>query len=332
MQLREIYQPIQRELNAVERMLKDSLGQSKYESILEISNYLLGAKGKRLRPALVIISTKASGRRADNQRLINIQLIKIASAIELVHMASLIHDDVIDHAALRHNKPTVNCKWGNDVSIALGDYLYAVAFELISACRNSDILECISSATKSMCEGELVQVCERDNLSLLKQRYLVMVKKKTAAIFSASCRAGAMLVNRNRNIQDALKEYGLNFGIAFQIVDDCLDLVSRKNDLGKSPGADFKMGELTLPVLHLLSQAKDKNTILSLLKQPDREEAFIALRKKFINSEALVRTKKDVCHYVQKAKAGLRPIKDSSFKQNLFTLADLIAARVSFHA
>lgn len=328
MQLKEIYQPIRKELSAVEQMLRHSLGASKYESILEISNYLLGSKGKRLRPALVIISTKASRRRIRNQRPIYTQLIKIAAAIELVHMASLIHDDVIDHAHLRHNKPTVNYKWGNDVSISLGDYLYAVAFELISACGKSDILKCISSATKSMCEGELIQVCERDNLSLLRQRYLVMVKKKTAAIFAASCRAGAMLVSHNRNIQEALEEYGLNFGIAFQIADDYLDLVSRKKELGKSPGADFKMGELTLPVLHLLAQSQDKNAVLSLLKQSDRQDAFIALKKRFINSEALAKTKQDICYYIQKAKARLKAINDSSFKKSLFSLADLIVGRV----
>jgi len=338
MQLKEIYQPIQKELSDVEQMLRCSLGASKYESILEITNYLLDAKGKRIRPALIIISTKASRRASASQRsllqlrlkkgAVNIQLTKIAAAIELVHMASLIHDDIIDHASLRHNKPTVNYKWGNDVSIALGDYLYAVAFELISACGNSDILECISSATKGMCEGELVQVCERDNLNLLKQRYLVMVQKKTAALFAASCHVGAMLVNSNRDIQEALKGYGLNFGIAFQIVDDCLDLVSRKKELGKSPGADFKMGELTLPVLHLLSQTKDKNAVLSLLKQPDRQSAFLTLKKRFINSEALLKTKEDIRHYIQKAKESLDAISDSSFKRSLIALVDFLMERV----
>jgi len=156
----------------------------------------------------------------------------------------------------------------------------------------------------------------------------LMVKKKTAALLSASCHAGAMLVSHNRDIQEALKGYGLNFGIAFQIVDDCLDLVSEKKELGKSPGADFKMGELTLPVLHLLAQTKDKNTILSLLKQSDRQEAFITLKKRFISSEALPKTKKDICHYIQKAKKSLNRINDSSFKRSLFGLADFVAERV----
>lgn len=331
MQLEEIYRPITKELNNVEETLRYSLGSSKYSSILKISSYLLEAKGKRLRPALVILSTKASRRENAAGGNVNSHLTKIAAAIELVHMASLIHDDVIDRARIRHNKLTINYKWGNEVSIALGDYLYAIAFELVSACGNSDILACISSATKSMCEGELIQVCERDNLDLLRQRYLVMVKKKTAALFSASCHAGAILVSHNRNIQEALKGYGLNFGIAFQIVDDCLDLISKKKELGKTPGADFKMGELTLPVLHLLSEANNKESILSLLNQQNREEAFRALKKRFIHSDALLRTKKDICHYIQKAKKSLNRINDSSFKRSLFGLADFVAERVPPH-
>ena len=217
---------------------------------------------------------------------------------------------------------------GSDVSIALGDYLYSIAFELISDCGNSDILRCISSATKSMCEGELLQVCERDNPDLLKERYFLIVKKKTAALFAASCQAGAILVNQNRIIQGALKNYGLNFGIAFQIMDDYLDLIGETEDLGKTPGADFRMGELTLPVLNLLAQGKDRNRILSLIREQNNPEAFRELRQSFINSEADLKTKDDVSHYIQKAKESLTNLENSSFKQGLFALADYIGQRL----
>lgn len=326
MKLNQIYWPIQKELSDVEEMLRFSLKSSRYKSILKISNYLLATRGKRFRPALVILCAKAA--LSPKPEAISHKLTKIASAIELIHMASLIHDDVIDHAELRHNKPTINAKWGKDTSIALGDYLYSEAFRLIADCGNSDIISCISSATKSMCEGELLQVCERDNLDLLRQRYLIMVKKKTAALFAASCQVSAMLVNRNRFIQGALREYGLNFGIAFQIRDDYLDLMGKEKDLGKSPGADFKMGEITLPLLNLISESKDRDKIISLIKKPDSQEAFKELKERFINSEALLKTKKELYFYIQKAKHNLNRLNNSCFKRSLFALADYVGNRV----
>ncbi|MFN7170063.1 MAG: polyprenyl synthetase family protein, partial [Candidatus Omnitrophota bacterium] len=203
-ELMEIYQPIKEELKQVEEILAARLGESKNKSILKLNHFLLESTGKRIRPALVILCGKAAS--GHHLPLAIRHLTNIASAIELIHIASLIHDDVMDHARLRHNRPTVNYKWGNDVAIASGDYLYSLAFELISSCGNTNILECISSATKSMCEGQLIQICERDNLDLLKERYILIVKKKTASLFAASCRVGAMLSNCQRNIQSALEQ------------------------------------------------------------------------------------------------------------------------------
>ncbi len=325
MQLKEIYQLIKKELIDVEQILEKSFKGATNKSILEISDYLLEAKGKRLRPALVILSAKASRQSPPlNER----SMISVACAMELIHTASLIHDDVIDHASLRHNKPTINSKYGQDVSIAVGDYLYSIGFELISSCRNTDILSCVSQATKAMCEGELIQVCERDNLDLLKKRYIIIAKKKTASLFVASCQAGAILSNSKVPVQQTLKGYGLNFGIAFQIIDDYLDLIGETEDLGKSPGADFRVGELTLPVLNLLAQGKDRNRILSLIKEQNNPESFKELRQRFINSEADLRTKDNISYYIQKAKKSLNNLKNSCFKQSLFALTDYVAGRI----
>ena len=235
---------------------------------------------------------------------------------------------MIDHSFLRHHKSTVNSKWGEDVAIVLGDYLYSVGFGLISSCQNTDVLSCISQATRVMCEGELIQVCERDNIDLLKKSYITIVKNKTARLFAASCQAGAIIANCRKPVQMAFKEYGLNFGIAFQIVDDSLDLIARPEELGKSPGADFKVGELTLPVLNLLSQYEDKRGIISLIRQKHRTDAFREIRKKFINSRAYLKTKEDVWFYVRKAKRSLDGLEDSLFKQSLFELTDYVAGRM----
>lgn len=324
MKLPQVYQSIEEELKEVEDTIETSLLETKNDSLLKLNRFLLESPGKRLRPTLVILSAKATS----TCRFTTRQLTKVASSIELIHMASLIHDDVIDHASLRHNRATINAKWGSDASIALGDYLYSLAFKLISQVKNTDVLDCITQATKAMCEGELIQVLERDNLSLLKERYLLMVKKKTASLFSASCQVGAMISAAQEPIQNALKEYGLNFGIAFQIIDDYLDLIGREKDLGKSPGADFKMGELTLPVLNLLIQDKDRNKILCLIKQQDSPQAFKELSQRFINSEAVIKTKNDASIYIQKAKRSLNQLDNSCFRQSLFSLADFIIERL----
>ncbi|OGW77288.1 MAG: hypothetical protein A3C51_06315 [Omnitrophica bacterium RIFCSPHIGHO2_02_FULL_46_20] len=322
MKLTDLYGPIKTELKKVEDILAERLGGKDRGVMSEINRYLLSAKGKRLRPALAILSARASSKR---QSSVSIRpLVRLASALELTHMASLVHDDVIDKSDLRHNRPTINSKWGDDVSVAVGDYLYSEAFSLISDCGNPDIIACISPAIRAMCEGELIQVCERENLELLKHSYVVIVKKKTAALFAASCHAGSMLTSEDPCVRDSLRKYGLNFGIAFQMRDDCMDLIGEVRTLGKAPGADFKMGELTLPVLKLLSQKKDNGHIISLLKQTGDVRAFKKIRERFINSGALVKAREEISRYVDKAKNNLNVLAGSCFKENLLALADYV--------
>jgi octaprenyl-diphosphate synthase len=325
--LKEIYRPIEKELKEVEEALQVALSRTKNQSILRINRFLLGKSGKKIRPALVILSAKAVSR--EYSPSVKSQLIKIASAIELIHNASLIHDDVIDHAVLRHNRPNINSKWGQDVSIAVGDYLYSKAFELVAFCNNMDILSCISQATRLMCEGELIQVCERDNISLLKERYLLIVKNKTASLFAASCQSGAAISNCQKPVQQAFKAYGSNIGIAFQITDDYLDLMGNPKDLGKSPGADFKMGEITLPVLNLLSQTRDKNRLISLFKARDQQRAYMEIKQRFSDSQARHTTKEEIYSYIRKAKRALHGLEDSCFKQSLSDLAEYIVHRIN---
>ncbi|MDO8603663.1 MAG: polyprenyl synthetase family protein [Candidatus Omnitrophota bacterium] len=327
MLLKEIYKPVEKELIQIEDLLRDSLERSRRKSILNINNYVLVSPGKRLRPALVALSSKAVS--AVQVPGIEKQLVKIATSIELIHMASLIHDDVIDHANLRHNKPTINTKFGEDISIALGDYLYSIAFQLISRCGNLNILDCISSAAKEMCEGELVQVCERDNISLLKKRYLLIIKKKTATLFAASCEAGAIASGCPEEMRASLRRYGLNFGIAFQIIDDCMDLIGKDSELGKLAGADFNMGELTLPALNLLSCSRDKKKVMSLLGRQNRE-SFQEIRKRFIDSRAFLKTREDASSYLQRSKKCLAGLDESCFKQSLTFLADYMENRIIY--
>ena len=322
MSLDEIYKPISDELDQVDRLLDISLKSGSNKTIEGINRYVLESPGKRIRPALVILSAKTVSRRAKGEALAKRgrQLIKIASAVELIHMASLIHDDVLDHASLRHNKPSVNYKWGNEVSIALGDYLYSKAFELIATCKNTEVLTCLSQAVAQMCEGELTQVKERDSLQLKKRQYLVIVKRKTASLMASCCRAGAALVGGRFVYKQALTDYGLNFGIAFQVMDDYLDLTATSEELGKPAGLDITMGELTLPLL-ILPESKRKK----LLQMNKTAKNRIGLIKEALTkSGALVRTRKFIDSYISRAKESLCPCRDSKYKKSLEDLADFI--------
>ena len=327
MELRSIYRPIENDLKRIDEILDFSLKKSKSKPILGMGKFLLESPGKRIRPALVILSARASSDHRPFEA--KDSLTKIASAMELIHMASLVHDDVIDHAGIRHNKPTVNSRWGEDVSIALGDYLFAEAFELISGCGNSDIIRCLSSATKTMCEGELLQVCERDNLDLLKERYLVIIKKKTAMFFASSCHAGALISDSNRALQKALKAYGLNFGIAFQIVDDYLDLIGAEENLGKMPGQDVGVGEMTLPILNLLeSVSGDKRKELKeLLSFKNDRNALDRIKTRLFEANIGLKTKKLVSSYMDIAKSKIEALSDSPYKESLLNLADFVIDR-----
>jgi len=323
MDLKNIYQPIKKDLKIVDDLLREAFKRTKNRSILKLTDYLLGSPGKRIRPALVVLSAKAVS--CHKSRDIEAAIIKIAAAVELIHLASLTHDDVVDHASLRHNKQSVNRKWGDDVSIALGDYLYSEGFELISSCGNADILSCISQATKAMCEGELIQICQRDNFSLSKRRYFIIVKKKTASLFAASCQAGAKTANSSAFLEGALKNYGLNFGIAFQIIDDYLDLVSEKERLGKAPGQDIAVGEMTLPLLNLLESTKvnKRPTLLRLIKSKDKR-SLKEIKKRLLHFDAVCGMKKSTLFYVNAAKATLNILPDSVYRDALIRLADFL--------
>lgn len=327
MDLKEIYRPISEELEDVDGVLRSILSNSDDKFIKEIGAYLLETPGKRMRPALVLLSAAASG--MDDSPDSRKKMIEIAASMELVHMASLIHDDVIDHAVIRHSRPTINARWGNDVAITLGDYLYSEAFDMVSICGNTDILRCISSATKSMCEGELIQVCERDNLDMLRERYITIVKKKTASLYTASCRSGALLSGKGKELEDSLDQYGMNLGITFQITDDYLDIMSDEKESGKKQGHDISIGEITLPVLNLLEAlSHEKREELKAIIGSKVDAADIEMIKsEMISTDAALRTKEAAFSFAEEAKENIRALNGSPYKDSLISLSDFIMER-----
>ena len=327
MELERIYTPVRGDLDTVESVLKDCLTATGDASMSEVGRYVLESGGKRVRPALVLLSAKASG--GETPASCGEHLIDLASAVELIHMASLLHDDVVDNARLRHHNPTINSKWGDDISIALGDYLYSLAFELISRCDDPSIVRCMSAATKTMCEGQLLQIWERKNLELSMERYVHIVEKKTAALFAASAQVGGSLGREDEEFRTALGDYGLNLGVAFQIVDDYLDLIGDETRMGKEPGQDIAAGEATLPILVLREfiPEDERQALAALLDSPSGEDALGVIREKLLTSGAARKTQDTAIAYVDSAKKSLDVLSESVYKASLLGLADFVLER-----
>ena len=325
MKLEEIYQPIADDLKAMEGILEASVKESKNRSIQAMSGSLLKSGGKKLRPALVILSQKAASAGNDSN-CSHDELIMLASAVELIHIASLIHDDVLDGATMRRSKPSINAELGDDISIIFGDYIYSKAFDLIGKCRNPDIFECISEAIHAMCEGELIQVYQRGNLDLSKDSYITIVRKKTASLLAACCHAGGILGNHDESVQKILKGFGLNFGIAFQIIDDCRDLISEERILGKHPGQDMVAGDMTLPLLDLLDAVdqSEKQEIKRMFESKIDKHRLEKIRKMFVNSNAFGMTRQTALYYINQAKCELDELENSDYKRSLNNLIDYI--------
>jgi geranylgeranyl pyrophosphate synthase len=328
--LGDIYEPIASDLKTVEELLKSCLSNSKNPSISAMNNLLLESAGKRIRPALVILSQKATSV-DDKQTNGHRKLIEIAAAMELIHMASLIHDDVLDQATMRHTRPSINARYGDDISIALGDYIYSKALQLIAQCRNIDVFSCISEAICVMCEGELTHVCQRGNLELSKSRYIAIAKKKTASLFAACCHAGAILGNHSREIHRSLKEFGRNFGVAFQIIDDCKDVLGEESELGKRPGQDIIAGDITLPLL-ILSEVvgrDERAEIRNMLGAGNNKDNLERLRTMLVDSNALHKTRDVITSYLNTAREHLNSLTGSVYKESLGRLVDYTTQRIS---
>ena len=216
--------------------------------VREVGQYVLGTGGKRLRPMLAMLASKACGYRGDSHP-------RLGAALEMIHTATLVHDDVIDRAQTRRSKQTVNAKWGNEVAILIADFLFSRSFELAMDVMRPEQLRLLCGVTARMCEGEMFQI-EKGDMLLTESDYLSIVEKKTAYLFSACTALGGQLAQATEQETAALTAYGLSFGIAFQITDDTLDLVSDDSVIGKPNCADIRNGKQTLPLIRTLAVAE----------------------------------------------------------------------------
>lgn len=221
-------------------------------------SYICGAGGKRLRPALALLAAGATGKITPGH-------VDLAVILELIHIATLVHDDIIDGAELRRDQPSANAKWGNSISVLLGDVLFAHALKLSTNFSNSEISRRIADAASEVCSGEIIQTQRRFDLKLTTADYYRIIEMKTAALFRAACELAAFISEASPAVIGSLKDFGTKIGVAYQIYDDILDLAGSEEDSGKTLGTDLEKGKFTLPVLLMLHSGKDVTTLRELL-------------------------------------------------------------------
>lgn len=275
--------------------------------------YVCGAGGKRLRPALALLSAGATGK-------ITASHVDLAVILELIHIATLVHDDIMDGAELRRDQPSANAKWGNAITVLLGDCLFAHALRLSTSFSNSDICRRIADAAAEVCSGEIVQTQRRFDLKLSTADYYRIIEMKTAALFSAACELGAFISEASPPVIGALKTFGTKLGVAYQIYDDILDLAGSEEETGKTLGTDLRKGKFTLPVLLMLQSGKDVGTIRDLLLKEDKVDG--ELLAAMLGSAGALKAAKGVAfRLIEEALAQLDEIQDNKYARGLKAIA-----------
>jgi len=316
----DCYAPIARDLAHVERVLARTL-DSPRPHVAQLVEHLEHYRGKRLRPALLLLTARACGQVTAAHHT-------LGAVVEMIHTATLVHDDVLDSATLRRHQATVNAGWGNQASILLGDYLFTHAFHLASTLDDVRACRLIGKATNRVCEGELRQSTESGNLELSEDEYLDIVDGKTAELTSCCCRLGALYAGASLEVVESLARYGRCLGIAFQIADDLLDLVGEERSTGKSLGTDVEQQKLTLPLIWLLRGASAATAarvkkVLSRAGDHKRE----ALRPYLADSGALRYAADRAEEFAGLARAELDCLPPSECRHILEVLTDRVVHR-----
>jgi octaprenyl-diphosphate synthase len=319
---KEIFDLVRDDLVLVEEELaRQSAGA--FEPVAEITSYLLGGGGKRLRPALLLLCNAYTGRRSAGA-------IRLAAVVELLHSATLIHDDVIDSAATRRGRPSANSRWGNHRSVLAGDWLYMQSFQMALEERNFRILDVLIDLTQKMVEGELIQLAKIGRIDVTEEDALRLATYKTACLFSGCARLGAVLGGLEGAEEEALADYGKYAGLAFQLVDDLLDFTASAEQLGKPVLSDLKEGKVTLPLIYAMENGHREAR--GLVAQVLEEKEFHSVRAETIvslvnDSGALERARHLAHEYARRAKACLEGRVDSEYARALLTLPDFILER-----
>jgi octaprenyl-diphosphate synthase len=315
-----LFAPIHRDLEEVERLLRQTLESSR-PGVDRLIAHLAPYRGKRLRPALLLLTARACGQVGPTHHL-------LGAVVEMIHTATLVHDDVLDSATVRRHAPTINAGWGNQASILLGDYLFTHAFHLSSTLDDVTACRLIGEATNRLCEGELHQIVQKGNLALTEAEYFDIIDAKTAELTACSCRLGALYSGAGEGVVEQMTSYGRSLGIAFQIADDVLDLVGEEQTAGKSLGTDLEQQKLTLPVIHLLASAPAEQAArVRALLQSTAPTRRAALARELESSGALAYARRRAEAFAARSAADLDCLPPSDCRGILEALTERVVHR-----
>jgi len=321
--LSQIFEPIRADLEKVDLEFARHV-QSQVELIPKIGQYIQTAGGKRIRPAVLLMASRLSGYGGD-------RAILYAAVVEFIHTATLVHDDIIDDADLRRGRLAVHSRWGNDITVLLGDYLYIKSMALALTHDTLDIVRVLCDVTLKMIEGELYQLTKNGDADISEDEHFDIMRRKTAYLFGGCAQIGGMLGKVAEDKEQALREYGFNLGIAFQLVDDLLDFTGDAQAVGKPIASDLREGKVTLPLIHLLRQSNDgdgsrivRDAIASHTVTPEQWAVLLRSLKEHASIDYAYRR---ALEYAERAKKPLYAFPPSSERDALLALPDYVLSR-----
>ena len=324
MDLSEILSPLARDLEEVENEIEINI-RSEIPLVYEISQYLLDSGGKRIRPCVVLLSSGALGLANGRER------IRAAAALELIHTASLLHDDVVDEAELRRGVRSANVVWGNHASVLVGDFLLARALSLMNRCGDTDIIASITRAAGRLAEGQVLEAMSSKRLlPPTEEMCLRIIEYKTASLLESCGEVGAILANASPRSREAVTAYSRNVGFAFQIIDDALDYGADEAEFGKRLGQDIREGKITLPLLYTMERAteEERSRVMDIMGNGVQDEEQTRVVFEMVRQYGGTEICTEVAgRYAEAAKSALETIEDNPFKESLLELADFIVRR-----
>ena len=318
----KILTAVEDDLNDIEKALSDNLNPY-LDLVSEVAGHLLFSGGKRLRPLLMVLSARICGYTGNYEKT-------FSTALEYLHTATLLHDDLVDEAAMRRGKAVAHSTWGNSITVLVGDYLLARALSISAGTGRLKVIQILAELTENMSQGEVHQLMRKGDINLKEDEYLEVIRRKTAMLFEAACRVSAIIADAPQESETALADFGYNLGIAFQMADDLFDYTLTTTDFGKAVGADLREGKLTLPVISALRNAAsdDKELMIKIIQDPNFSvEDFETLIELLDKHGGLVYTQKLAAAYIDKAKQALCTFDSSPTRDIMLDIADYALAR-----
>lgn len=305
---------------AVNHVIRQQL-HSEVPLVNQIAEYIISAGGKRIRPVLVLLMANAYQYQGSRHH-------ELAAIVEFIHTATLLHDDVVDESSLRRGRQTANALFGNAASVLVGDFLYSRAFQMMVGINSMQVMQILADATNVIAEGEVLQLLNMHDPDVSEERYLQVIRSKTAKLFEAAAQIGALIAGANTEQIEAAAEYGRSLGTAFQLIDDALDYSGNAEEIGKNVGDDLREGKPTLPLIYLMKHGTDeqRNLVRACIEQGD-ESKFEAILAAITNSGALNYTKDEASKAALRATNSIASLAESPYKQALLTLASFAVDR-----